>query len=471
MRHFLGRRLSAVGLAGALALLGGVAVAAPASAGTPPSSPVGLQAHGNGVGEVRVRWDEPAGGTDPITSYVVTVNPGGHVQHVGPDDCWDGGDRFHEALFRGLDPNGQYTATVVAASASGQSQPATATAGFARPQVGNLVLNPSFETSLTYWSGFKSTLSRVRQAGAPDGAAVAKVARASGTAYTIGDAATSGTVPTIAAAGAGQRVLAVAAVKAASASAVGKPVSVLLRERSRNGTVVKTTRGPVKRLTNQWQEVLVEATASTTGNTVGIAVEQTAAVAGNAFFVDNLRTYGTVGPVMGHDIAGTGRQVLDPDIKRAMPTETGDWSPNVPQDCFLEWPSHYSISSLKAYVDGRGGGTGSQPIRGVVYGPDGGLAAVTQPVSIRAGRAPGWVTLPLTTPVHDWIQGGREYTIGLHAGGTSKVVRVYTGTGSMLDNGGATFFNRDRYADGPTPTFQTATRGTQTMAVYAHAGY
>jgi hypothetical protein len=85
------------------------------------------------------------------------------------------------------------------------------------PPPGNLVANPSFEVNTTGWAGFQGTVVREVQAGAPDGGAVARVARTSGVYFTIdaGDNVASTAAATY---------TATAWVKAATASSIGKPI-------------------------------------------------------------------------------------------------------------------------------------------------------------------------------------------------------------------------------------------------------
>ena len=98
------------------------------------------------------------------------------------------------------------------------------------PPPGNLVANPSFEVNTVGWSGYQGSLTRETQVGAPHGGAVARVAWTSGTYFTIdgGDNVTSTAAATY---------TATAWVKAATASSIGKPIQIKLRERTQGGTV------------------------------------------------------------------------------------------------------------------------------------------------------------------------------------------------------------------------------------------
>jgi hypothetical protein len=75
-------------------------------------------------------------------------------------------------------------------------------------------------------------------------------------------------------------------VKAASASSVGKPISIKLRERTAAGAVVADVSSPAVTLTNAWQKVAVGLTTTTTGGNLGVRVSHGSAAAGNAFWVD-----------------------------------------------------------------------------------------------------------------------------------------------------------------------------------------
>ena len=75
-------------------------------------------------------------------------------------------------------------------------------------------------------------------------------------------------------------------VKAASASAVGKPIQVKLRERTAADAVVADVGSPNVSLTNSWQKITVSRTVVTAGGNLGLRVSQSGAVAGDAFYAD-----------------------------------------------------------------------------------------------------------------------------------------------------------------------------------------
>ncbi|MFN8108665.1 MAG: DUF6605 domain-containing protein [Thermoleophilia bacterium] len=153
----------------------------------------------------------------------------------------------------------------------------------------NLIGNWSFETALTGWSAYQGTLTRVAQTGAPDGAYVARAALASGASYTIDDGASNIRTVTV-----GATYTATAWVKAATTSAVGKPVNLKLRERTSGGTVVADVSGPTLTLSNSWQQLTVTRVATTAGANLGVRVSQSGATSGDAIFADAFRV--TQGP-------------------------------------------------------------------------------------------------------------------------------------------------------------------------------
>jgi PKD repeat protein len=146
------------------------------------------------------------------------------------------------------------------------------------PPPGNLIANPSFEVNTSGWAGFQGSLAREAQAGAPDGSAVVRVTRSSGTYFTIdaGDNIASTAAVTY---------RATAWVKAATASSVGKPIQIKLRERTSGGTVVADVSSPAVNLSNSWQQLTVQRTTAA-GNRLGVRLSHQSAVAGDAFFAD-----------------------------------------------------------------------------------------------------------------------------------------------------------------------------------------
>jgi hypothetical protein len=146
------------------------------------------------------------------------------------------------------------------------------------PPPGNLVANPSFETGTVGWSGFQGTLVREAQAGAPNGAYVARVTRSSGTYFTIDGG--NNISPTLA-----TTYTATAWVRAASASSVGKPIQIKLRERTASGAAVADVGSANVLLTNAWQQLTVTRTTAA-GNQLGVRLSHGSATTGDAFFAD-----------------------------------------------------------------------------------------------------------------------------------------------------------------------------------------
>jgi PKD repeat protein len=146
------------------------------------------------------------------------------------------------------------------------------------PPPGNLVANPSFEVNTVGWAGFQGTVVREVQAGAPDGGAVARVARTSGAYFTIdaGDNVASTAAATY---------TATAWVKAATASSIGKPIQIKLRERTPAGATVADVGSAAVSLSSSWQQITVQR-ATAAGNRLGVRLSHTSAVATNAFYAD-----------------------------------------------------------------------------------------------------------------------------------------------------------------------------------------
>ena len=160
--------------------------------------------------------------------------------------------------------------------------PLAPAAGTTPVPTGNLTSNPSFETNANGWAPWQSTLTRTALTDAPNGSYAMKVARASGTYYTIDDA--PDTVPN---ATAGTNYTATAYVKAAVTASVGKPIRIVVRERKVvNGALVKETSSTAVNLTTAFQKITVTHTGVKSGEAVDMYVQQDGAVSGNAFYVD-----------------------------------------------------------------------------------------------------------------------------------------------------------------------------------------
>ncbi len=153
---------------------------------------------------------------------------------------------------------------------------------------GNLIANPSFETDTKGWYSWQGVGARVVLADAPSGAAVAKVTRKTGTKYSLG---TSSIVSSVAK---GAAYKATASVKAASASAVGKSVKLVIRARNSAGDDLTSWSSAKLSLSSKFQTLSISTTNAPTGSSLEIYVVQDSAVAGDAFYADAF-TFSLVG--------------------------------------------------------------------------------------------------------------------------------------------------------------------------------
>jgi len=95
-----------------------------------------------------------------------------------------------------------------------------------------------------------------------------------------------------------------------------------------------------------------------------------------------------------------------------------------------------SVTSINVYADGKGGATGTQQFRFVIYSDDpvshqprNGVVG-SEPFTIKSGQAAGWVKVPVLFPAK---AAPGSYWIMLHSGGKAGVARLYgTGTANSL---------------------------------------
>jgi hypothetical protein len=127
-----------------------------------------------------------------------------------------------------------------------------------------------------------------------------------------------------------------------------------------------------------------------------------------------------------------------------------------------------TITALWAYLDGLGGASGSQQVRMALYqddlyhGDPGYKLVESDIVTIAAGRPPGWVRFPISTPAE--IYQAPSYWIAIQSGNTAGVVRNY-GDGPANWAGQPGTFSSG--APGSFPDRAAgATSGTVTLSVY-----
>jgi hypothetical protein len=450
----------------ALLALALVAVPAAQAVGSSPAPPTDVYTEPAGIGAIYIAWSD---GDAAATSYTFTGSGKGLPVTVPAGDVEDVG--YREYVVSGLDPN-EYYKLSVRANNSGGSSAAVSAPDYVpgRPNSGNLSYNSTFDDGLSYWSSLNGAVARVPLA-FQGGKYVAKVTRSKSTTYNLSDSANAGMVPTIPYAAAGTSYLVSAWVRAASNNAVGKPVYAAIRERNASLAVVRDTKGALKKLSSKWQKIWVQAPVLVAQDSIGVRFEQGSAVAGNALYVADVQVQqvGLVTQLGSPQTAGP----LTPNVKRVAPmyfAVCSDNSPSVLEPCDFT----YQITEIRAWVDGLAGGKGSQPLRALVYaeGFDYSnaptqLLASSNTVSVKAGQKAGWVTFTLNQPLE--IKTWGEYYFGLHAGGTSNVVRYY-GDQSFNDYGGNyTYefgaYNKDAFGDGPAASFGVPTPAQSTTFV------
>jgi hypothetical protein len=153
----------------------------------------------------------------------------------------------------------------------------------------NLTVNPSIETDTAGWTGWESSIERVQAGNAPDGDYVAKVSNAGGAAYSIDD-----TAATVKSTVQGSRYRASAYVSAGSDSAVGKKVTLVLREGAPDGTVVNWSTSTVTLKADGFTKVKVSGRATASGNTLEVyAIQEADGEAGDSFLIDAVSVKGT----------------------------------------------------------------------------------------------------------------------------------------------------------------------------------
>ncbi len=123
------------------------------------------------------------------------------------------------------------------------------------------------------------------------------------------------------------------------------------------------------------------------------------------------------------------------------------------------------VTALKMYLDGSGGGAGTQVMKAALY--ENGATyptarkALSAEVTVTAGQAAGWVTFTISPSV--FLTAG-DYWLDLHSGVTTNVARYYRDTtGGLLESA-----ITDNYADGTLTTIPAgATITAHKMSAYA----
>ena len=147
---------------------------------------------------------------------------------------------------------------------------------------GNLLRNASLERASAGWTSWRGALAVNAVADAPDGSRAARLRFGGvGTAYSL----TRDSGMRVAEPGVG--LTAQAYVRAASASAAGKPLSLYLRERTPAGRVVRRAHATV-RLGTRFAPVQVSLMPRARRNRVDLILVQRRAVRGDAFLADAL---------------------------------------------------------------------------------------------------------------------------------------------------------------------------------------
>jgi hypothetical protein len=330
---------------------------------------------------------------------------------------------------------------------------ATAPAAFPQepPAPGNLIANWGFDTDTAGWGSFNGTLARTENGSlcSTSNPGAATVTRRTGDVFTISDSQGAGNVPTVRSTVAGESYVAYANVGAATASAVGKPVRIILRERVGDfGPIVKETAASM-RLPDVGSApvIAVSTVAARTGSTLGLRIAQSAAGPGDAFTVDDVflrRTTQEFGPRN----PGTLWTAMPANSVR-LTTFTAPIGAPYPDD-----NTRY-LDRLRVYLDGKGGATGSQKLRAVIYAYAGlpdpqWLLAASHEVTIQSGSPGRWVDFRFDGPVRLSGIDGAVYGFGLLSGPRGHVAR-YAATSRR----GALYWGRDTYADGPNLFFGT----------------
>jgi hypothetical protein len=244
---------------------------------------------------------------------------------------------------------------------------------------------------------------------------------------------------------AGETFIAAARVWAASASAVGKPARIILRERvGATGTILKETAVSFTLpALGERAFPAVSATATRSGATMGLRIEQSAAVAGDAFTADEIHLR-RAAQAFGPSRPGTVWTPMSNDLSRVSVF-------SAPGPGLTDYDGNSRLlDRLRVYLDGKGGATGAQKLRAVVYyggftgwAPGMSLVAMSREVTVTSGTSARWVEFRFDRPVYLSAVDGATYKIGLLSGATRNVAR-YASTSQAE----ALWWGPDTYADG-----------------------
>jgi hypothetical protein len=133
----------------------------------------------------------------------------------------------------------------------------------------------------------------------------------------------------------------------------------------------------------------------------------------------------------------------------------------------IELPDYGRGRAFSVYMDGLGGGTGSQDVRLTLYFgnqvPEDQFLYYTATVTIPAGMKPQWVTVPVPPVDFEYMPGfdpQGPYWLTIQSGSNAGVARYYSdGTGNWCGHA-------DTYSDGLDNLFGTCEAGNGTISAF-----
>jgi PKD repeat protein len=149
----------------------------------------------------------------------------------------------------------------------------------------NLTTNPSFESGTNGWMSWQGKLASITSPQAVDGRKFIRSTYLSGTAFTLHSAGPVSTDLIM-----GHTYLGSAWVRAGSKSAIGKNVTLKIREKTPDGVLVKDMVGPSVTLASSkyFQRISVRAQAMQSGNQMDIRISMDPAMPKDAFDIDQI---------------------------------------------------------------------------------------------------------------------------------------------------------------------------------------